>query len=60
MAVPAGAFLSWFGKKGTKEPTKGVPELPLGTPFPLEPPGPVIARRKKYGSCVMWKMENIF
>jgi hypothetical protein len=37
-----GAVLSRFGEKVPKEPTKGVLELPLETPFPLDPPGPSI------------------
>ena len=39
MSFAVSDLLSRFGEKGGKEPTKGVLELPLETPFPLDPPG---------------------
>ena len=43
MSFAVSDLLSRFGEKGGKEPTKGVLELPLETPCPLDPPGPPIA-----------------
>ena len=48
MSFAVSDLLSRFGEKGGKEPTKGVLELPLETPFPLDPPGPSIADAQKY------------
>ena len=52
-------LLSRFGEKGGKELTKGVLELPLETPFPLDPPGPSIADAQEYfGQIVCSSMTH--
>ena len=48
-----GASLSRFGEKVTKEPTKGILELPLETPFPLEPPGPLFVTAWESFGCIL-------